>query len=129
MKKTVYTLLLASSFVLFQNCKKEATAADISLSVSAPTENQEFSGGQILTIKGTTSDEAGLHTLMVEVTDDKTGAMLFQKKPTVLDLKTYSFSESWTVKVNDWTDATVKITSANHSNQAVVKSLKIKLWL
>jgi hypothetical protein len=130
MKKTTRTLLfIASLFLLFQNCKKEESASTITLSVSAPNENQEFSGGQILNIKGTTSDDSGLHTLTVEVTDDKTGLMLFSKKPTVLDLKTYNFDESWTIKVNDWTDATVKITSVNHSNQTAIKSLKIKLWL
>jgi hypothetical protein len=130
MKKTTRSLLLISSlFLLFQSCKKENSTSNISLSVSAPNENQEFSGGQILNIKGSTSDDAGLHTLTVEVTDDKTGVMLFSKKPAVLDLKTYNFDESWTIKVNDWTDATVKITSVNHSNQTIVKSLKIKLWL
>jgi hypothetical protein len=130
MKKTTRSLLLiASLFLLFQSCKKEESTSNITLSVSAPNENQEFSGGQILNIKGTTSDGAGLHTLTVEVTDDKTGVMLFSKKPTVLDLKTYNFDESWTIKVNDWTDATVKITSVNHSNQTAIKSLKIKLWL
>jgi hypothetical protein len=129
MKKTSRSIIfIASLLMLFQNCKKENTS-NISLSVSSPNENQEFSSGQILTIKGTTSDDAGLHTLTVEVTDDKTGAMLFEKKPTVLDLKTYNFDESWTIKVNDWTDATVKIMSINHNNQAIVKSLKIKLWL
>jgi hypothetical protein len=130
MKKTTRSLLLISSlFLLFQSCKKENSTSNISLSVSAPNENQEFSGGQILNIKGSTSDDVGLHTLTVEVTDDKTGVMLFSKKPAVLDLKTYNFDESWTIKVNDWTDATVKITSVNHSNQTIVKSLKIKLWL
>jgi type 1 fimbria pilin len=130
MKKATRSLLfIASLFLLFQSCKKESSTSNISLSVSAPNENQEFLGGQILNIKGTTSDDAGLHTLTVEVTDDKTGLMLFSKKPTVLDLKTYNFDESWTIKVNVWTDATVKVTSENHSNQVVVKSLKIKLWL
>jgi hypothetical protein len=129
MKKTICTFLIISiASVFFQNCKKESTA-NISLSVSAPNERQEFMGGQILNIKGTTSDDAGLHTLTIEVTDDKTGAMLFSKKPTVLDLKTYNFDESWTIKVSDWTDATVKITSTNHGGDAVVKSLKVKLWL
>ncbi len=121
-------IVLASFLIFFQNCKKENTS-NISLSVSLPNENQEFLSGQTLVIKGTTSDESGLHTLTVEVTDDKTGAMLFVKKPTVLDLKTYNFDESWAVKVSDWTDATVKITSINHNNQSVVKSLKVKLWL
>jgi hypothetical protein len=129
MKKTSrFIIALASFFIFFQSCKKENTS-NISLSVSLPNENQEFLSGQTLSIKGTTSDESGLHTLTVEVTDDKTGAMLFVKKPTVLDLKTYNFDESWAVKVSDWTDATVKITSVNHSNQSVVKSLKVKLWL
>lgn len=129
MKKTSRSLIVLASFLIFfQNCKKENTS-NISLSVSLPNENQEFLSGQTLAIKGTTSDESGLHTLTVEVTDDKTGAMLFVKKPTVLDLKTYNFDESWAVKVSDWTDATVKITSINHNNQSVVKSLKVKLWL
>ena len=129
MKKTPRSLIVLASFLIFfQNCKKENTS-NISLSVSLPNENQEFLSGQTLAIKGTTSDESGLHTLTVEVTDDKTGAMLFVKKPTVLDLKTYNFDESWAVKVSDWTDATVKITSINHNNQSVVKSLKVKLWL
>jgi hypothetical protein len=128
-KATLSLLFIASLFLLFQSCKKDSSTSSISLTVSAPNENQEFAGGQTLNIKGTTSDDAGLHTLTIEVTDDKTGVMLFDKKPNVLDLKTFNFDESWTIKVNDWVDATVKVTSTNHNKQAIEKSLKIKLWL
>ena len=121
-------LLVLSSLLIFQNCKKESTAT-IDVALETPTENQSFSGGQILAIKGTASDGDGLHTLVIEVTDDKTGALLFEKKPAVLNLKSYNFDEKWTIKVNDWTDATVKVTAKNHSDVGMIKTLKIKLWL
>jgi hypothetical protein len=131
MKKTTRSLLfLASLFLFFQSCKKENTSgALISLSVAAPNENQDFSNGEKLNIKGSVSDGDGLHTLLIEVIDDKTSKVIFEKKPTILDLKSYNFEESWNVQVNEWTNATLKITVKNRRNESMTKSLKINLWL
>jgi hypothetical protein len=132
MKKTARTLLLlVSLFILSESCKKESTTTPsvITLSVAAPNENQDFSNGDKLSIKGAVSDGNGLHTLTIEVIDDKTGKLILEKKPTVLDMKSYNFEETWNVQVSEWTNATLKVTAKNHSNETMTKSLKINLWL
>ena len=88
-----------------------------------------MSNGQVLAIKGQVGDANGLHTLSIKITDDKTSAVLFQTTPSVLNEKNYALNTNWTVKVSDWTDATMVITAANHAGMKVEKTVKFKLWL
>ena len=134
MKKILSTFLLVSATLfLYTACKKNdetaAPATPPTVSMTSPVENDQMLGGQLLKIKGQISDAAGLHTLSVKITDDKTGAILFQSTPTVLNMKTYTLDASWTVKVNDWTDATMTVTATNHAAMQTVKTVKFKMWL
>jgi hypothetical protein len=126
-------ILVFSVVVLVISCKKkeETTPAVTAptLKLAAPTENDQLLNGQILNIKGQVGDINGLHTLSIKIIDDKTSTILFQTTPSVLNEKNYALNTSWTVKVSDWTDATMIITAANHAGMKTEKTVKFKLWL
>ena len=127
-----YFLFFTLAIFLTIACKKnnETTPATApTLTIASPVETDQPSNGQTLKIKGQVGDAAGLHTLTIKITDDKTGAVLFQSTPSVLDAKTYILDTSWTIKVSDWTDATMTITAANHAGLKTEKVVKFKVWL
>ena len=131
MKNTnVYlSFLLLLSLCVSVSCHKTASVSPPTLSISSPLVDDSFSGGQVITIKGETTDAVNLHALTIKITDDKTGAVLFTSSPPCHDLKTFAFNVTWTAKVSDWTDATVSIISENHDEMQTVKTVKIKIWL
>ena len=130
MKKLCLYSFILLTFSLFINvsCTKTSTSGP-TLTVVSPLVDDSFTSGQVITIKGETSDAVKLHGLTIKITDDKTGAVLFTSSPPCHDLKTYSFDVTWTAKVSDWTDATVSIISENHDEMQTVKTVKIKIWL
>ncbi len=131
MKKThLFTacLFLLSLFIAI-GCHKTSSSAPPTLTLTSPLVDDNFAGGQVITIKGETSDAVNLHALTIKITDDKTGTVLFSSTPTVHDIKTYTFNVTWTAKVSDWTDATVTVISENHDEMQTVKTVKIKIWL
>ncbi len=125
----IFGVLFLVSMLLFTvSCHK--TAKDLpTLTIAAPLADDQFTSGQVITIKGEAADAVRLHALSIKITDDKTGAVLYSNEPYVHDLKSYDFNVTWTAKVNDWTDATVTITAENHDEQQTVKTVKIKIWL
>ncbi len=120
--------LLVSTLLVALSCHKTAYSLP-TLSIAAPLADDQFTSGQVITIKGDAADAVRLHALSIKITDDKTGAVLYSNEPYVHDLKSYAFNVTWTAKVSDWTDATVTITAENHDDQQTVKKVKIKIWL
>jgi hypothetical protein len=130
MKKSNFGMasLLFLGFLFLASCQKNSVAGP-NLSITSPAVDDNFTGGQVISIKGETSDDVKLHALTIKITDDKTGAVLFTNAPTVHDMKSYSYNVTWTAKVSDWTDATVTVTSENQESVQTVKTVKIKIWL
>ncbi|MBL7816319.1 MAG: hypothetical protein JNL70_14965 [Saprospiraceae bacterium] len=126
-RNTFWAVMLLLSVCFTFSCNKEAS--EPAVTIAAPLVDDQFSNGQVITIKGEASDDENLHSLSIKITDDKTGAVLFSETPSVHDLKTYTFNTSWTSKVNDWTDATVTVTAVNHDDLTTIKTVKIKIWL
>ncbi len=120
--------LLIMSVFSSASCTKHAVNIP-TLSITSPAADEQFANDLVIKIKGETADADGLHALTIKITDDKSGAVLFTKSPTVHDLTTYAFSESWTAKVTDWVDATVTVIAENHDGQTATKTVKIKIWL
>ncbi len=132
--KSTLTTLFAISFIILTivACKKETevvAATPPTLNLTAPVGNEQLSNDMMLKITGDISDTKGLHTLTIKIVDDKTGNELYKATPTVLDLKTYTLDASWKIKVNDWTDATLTVTAANHDGMKTEKIVKFKIWL
>jgi Bacterial Ig domain len=135
MKKThLRVALCLSFFTLILACKKmadvtPAVATAPTLTLNSPNDNDQLLGGTSLNIKGQVADATGLKTLSIKITDDKTSAILFQADPSVSNQKNVALNTSWTVKVNDWTDATMTITAVNIAGMQTEKLVKFKLWL
>ena len=115
-------------------CKKNGdvtptVVAPPKLTLNSPNDNDQLLGGATLNIKGQVEDANGLESLSIKITADNTGEVLFQATPSVLDAKNYALNTTWTVKVNDWLDATMTITVANHAGMKTEKKVKVKLWL
>ena len=132
--KSTLTAFFTVTFILLMvgACKKEAeivAATPPTLNLTAPVGNEQLSNDMTLKITGDISDTKGLHTLTIKIVDDKTNNELFKATPTVLDLKTYKLDASWKIKVNDWTDATMTVTAANHDGMKTEKMVKFKIWL
>jgi hypothetical protein len=127
--KTLFTtFLLLSTLLCVFSCKKTGTDAPI-VNIVTPLADDQFSGGQVISIKGDVSDAVNLQALTIKITDDKTGAVLFSATPTVHDLKSYTYDVSWTAKVSDWIDATITVVAENHAAIQTMKTIKIKIWL
>jgi hypothetical protein len=126
------TLLLLFSLFTVVACKKNTdtpAAAAPSVSLVSPAADDNFANDLVIKINGEATDAAGLHTLTIKITDDKTKMVLYTESPNVLNLKKSAFNVSWKAKVTDWVDATVTVTAANHGNLETVKTVKIKIWL
>ncbi len=122
------TFFLVATLFLGFSCHKTADSAP-TLTIAAPLADDQFTSGQVITIKGDAADAVRLHELTIKITDDKTGAVLYSNTPYCHDLQSYAFNVTWTAKVTDWTDATVTITAENHDSQQTIKTVKIKIWL
>ena len=119
--------LLATSLIYTSACHKKGTEGP-TVTITSPAVDDQFANDLVIKMKGEVSDETQLHALTIKITDDKTGAVLFTKSPRVYDLPTYTFNESWTAKVADWTDATVSVTAENHDGTLTTQTVKIKIW-
>lgn len=120
--------LLILSLLCVVSCQKNSSDPPI-VNIVTPLADDQFSNGQDIRIKGDVSDAVNLHALVIKITDDKTGAVLFSNTPEVHDLKTYTYDVTWKAKVSDWTDATVTVTAENHADIQTTKTIKIKIWL
>ena len=120
------TFLLATSLIYTPACRKSKKGPTVT--ITSPAADEQFANDLVIKMKGNVSDENQLHALSIKITDDKTGAVLFTKSPSVYDLTNYTFNESWTVKVTDWVDATVSVTAENHDGQTTTQTVKIKIW-
>ena len=119
--------LISISLLSTVSCHKSSSAPTIS--IDAPLTDDQFAGGQVITIKGEATDGNSIHALTIKITDDKTGAVLFTQSPSVNNQKNCPFNVTWTAKVSDWTDATVTIMAENQEAQQTVRTIKIKIWL
>jgi hypothetical protein len=119
--------LITASLLATVSCHKSNSAPTIS--IDAPLADDQFTSGQIITIKGEATDGNSIHALTIKITDDKTGTVLFMQSPSANDQKNCPFNLTWTAKVSDWTDATVTIMAENQETQQTIRTVKIKIWL
>ena len=122
------SFLLILSVFTSTSCHK-TSENDPTVSITSPAVDEQFANELPIKLTGSVSDADGLHSMTIKVTDDKSGVVLFTKSPNVLNLKTYSFSESWTPKVTDWVDATVTVVAENHGAKQTTQTVKVKIWL
>lgn len=125
-------LLAATALLMLAACEKEPhhhddtdTAAP-ALSINSPSQMQVFNQGDTLYIKGSLSD-ASLHELSITLRDDKDSSLLFSATPVVHGLSTYTLNSFWVCNVKDHTNATLRLTAHDHSENKteVLRSIHI----
>lgn len=116
--------LLVLSLVLITACKKEEDDHDHVnttdtekpvVNISKPTAMQVFYSGDTVRINATATD-ASLHEMVIKITKDSDGSVLFQETPTVHDLTSYTIDTYWKSQVSDHTNATLVILAEDHSS-------------
>jgi hypothetical protein len=131
--RNAITLIVFMTYtLLFNACKKiekMIVATPPVITATNPVENAEFANGEKLQIQGQVTDAEGLNTFEITVTDDNTKAIIFKITPNVQGLKTYTIDIPWIMQVNDWVDATMKISTANKSGLKAEKIIHFKIWL
>lgn len=91
----IFTVFLLVSTLLFiESCHKTAKDLPI-LTIASPLADDQFTSGQVITIKGEAAGAVRLYALSIKITDDKTGAVLFSNEPYVHD------SRSFDLTIND----------------------------
>jgi hypothetical protein len=128
-KYAITSIVIMTCAVLFNDCKKieqMTLATPPNITATNPVENAEFANGEKLQIKGQVIDAEDLNTFEITVTDDNTKAIIFKITPNVQGLKTYAIDIPWIMQVNDWVDATMKISTANKRGLKAEKIIHFK---
>jgi hypothetical protein len=137
-----YPLLYCFVFVLFIaciSCGKGGTIddepphlIDVSdttypeVSVTTPTDNQAFTSGSVINVKGTVSDNS-LYQGSVIIRNDATGAIVKEQYYEIHYIPSYNFNVPCTIAVNAATDYTVTVKFEDHGWNQTVKTVKIKV--
>lgn len=133
LKSILSVLLLGLVFVTA--CKKEDDDHDHNsgsdttkpaISLTSPTSMQMYNNGDTVKIRGMVTD-ASLHELLIKITRDSDGTVLFQETPTVHDLTSFSINSNWKSQVTDHTNATVVVLAEDHSSNVASDTLHIHI--
>jgi hypothetical protein len=124
MKNSVlFTLLL---FVAACKHKDEGLLAPV-VTITAPQEGQEFVSGTDVAIKGTASDDAGLHEGTVVVLKSDDNKELFRKEPGVHDLSSFAIDYSFKPVFATPTNLKVVATFYDHDDNKTEKVVNFKV--
>jgi len=91
------------------------------ISVTAPVENQVFTGGHPISVKADISDNVNLHMVMVMVMDNTGGHMLH--KDFHPDTRTFTLNEAFQT-INGKT-YTIHIEAADHNENKIMKDVTV----
>lgn len=118
MKKTIFYILLLS----VASCsKKDEGQFPPVVTVTVPLDGQEFVSGSTVSIKGTATDDAGLHEGKIVVVKSADNKELFVKEPGVHDLKSFTFDYSYTPVFSEPTNLKLIATFYDHDDNKTEK--------
>lgn len=130
--KILLASLFALLFTLLSACHDHDEDANDktapSVTITAPIDNASLSASTAVAIKGTVTDETGLHELTIIVTNDADGKELFKDTPSVHDKTSYDFNESYTPSgVAAAINATLTVIAEDHGSNVTTKTVKFVL--
>jgi hypothetical protein len=127
LKISFFVSLLA--LISFTACHKHEDVADTIapvLTITAPTEDASNNGA--VAIKGTITDEGGMHEMSLKITKDSDNTVLFSATPTVHDKTTFTLAETWTpTGITVETAVTLTVNVEDHSANKTEKIVKFKV--
>lgn len=124
MKKLLFFILLMSFIACVK--KDEGKSAPV-VTISTPSEGQEFISGSPIAIKGSASDDASLHEGTVVVVKTDNNAEYFRKEPAVHDLRNFIIDYSYTPSVSAATNLKIIATFYDHDDNKTEKVVNIKV--
>jgi hypothetical protein len=95
--------------------------------ISAPTANQVYRSGDVLTVSGRVTDENGLYQGSIRITNDATGALVRDQQYVIHYITDYSYNITHTLSVTTASDYTVTVSFEDHGQNVVTKTVKIRV--
>ena len=116
-------ILLAFITVFAFACKKDNVAP--TLNIATPTEGAQTTG--VVVIKGTCADEH-LKTVLIKITRDATGSVIYTKELSIDGLTTYAFEEQYNPGITVTASAvTLTVEVADDNGSKTTKTVKFTL--
>lgn len=124
---SVFSLILFVAFCL-NACKKKDVNQAPTVTVTLPTEGQNFTSGGLLHIQATASDDKELHEMAVRLTRDSDDSLYFSADPAVHELSSYTFDSTIIVpSVSSMANFTLSVEAMDHDNGDTKKTLTIHI--
>ncbi len=123
MKKTLFIVLM---FAIVACTKKhEGNLAPVVI-ITVPEDGQDFTSGSAIAIRGTATDDAGLHegTITVLKSDSKE---LFRWEPDVHNLRSFNIDYTFTPLFTVTTNLRIVATFYDHDDNKTEKVVNIKV--
>jgi len=95
----------------FASCSKETNRPQ--MRIISPLNNQVFSSGETVAVRGTISDDTGIHDLHMTITNTSTGTQLMHLNEH-LDTQLYTLDESFVAQAGN--SYTIKIEADDHDS-------------
>ena len=106
-----YIALFLCALVLITSCSKETNRP--LMRIISPFNNQVFTSGETVNIRGTISDDTQVHDLHMTITNTSTGTQIMHLNEH-LDTQVYTLSQSFIVQAGN--SYTIKIEADDHSS-------------
>lgn len=88
--KIKFISLLATALVIsFTSCKHEQDDTSPVITLSNPTDEQDFAIGDTIFIEGDVTDNEALHELMIMLSKEETGEVVMHLMPVVHEMPSY----------------------------------------
>jgi len=128
MKKNAVLLLssiLLFSLVMMNACKKDDHdhGNEATITISSPTEGQQFHNGETVTIKATLTGTESLHGWKIEIRKKSDGTVLFSEDEHD-HATTFTLEKTWTNNLTEHTDLILEVfAQLDHDGLATSKTV------
>jgi hypothetical protein len=113
----------------FVSCKGDgADTVPPTIALSLPADNQVYTNGQTINIKGVLKD-SDLHAATITITNDAGGAALYNTYLSIHGTSSYNVNENWVSAVTSVTNATLKVEAVDYSGNKAERKVPVKITL
>ena len=126
MNRIILYLIIVSAFTSFSCTKNSSDTSVPTITFTLPVQNQVYTSGQIVNIKGTLSDNE-LHEAKLTITNNAGGTELYSKYLSVHGAPDYPMNENWTPVVAVVVNATIKMEVSDFSGNKAEKTVSITI--
>jgi VCBS repeat-containing protein len=122
-----YLVLFLCLPILSASCRKEKGDVTVPvITLSLPTNNQVYTSGQTVNIKGTLADN-DLHEAKITITNNADGGVMNTIYLGVHGVSTYNMNENWTSVAAAPINATVTVEAADYTGNRSEQKIAIRI--